>query len=83
MNPRAGDSALNKILPFYNAVYEKLAQTRTCVFIDNYSRWTKLLENDRARYMSYIPDGCHPTEEGCKNIVTPNIAGILGVDNIE
>jgi lysophospholipase L1-like esterase len=83
MNPRTTDSALQNRLCDYYTLYKTVTQARNCVYIDNYTRWTYLLETDRARYCSYVPDGCHPTAEGCEKIVIPNIESALGIDNFK
>jgi lysophospholipase L1-like esterase len=83
MNPRLGDSLIERSLFSYYDLYHKIAKERKCILVDNYSKWMFMLDTDPVRVRCYIPDEVHPTDEGCKAIVIPQIARTLGIEDVE
>jgi acyl-CoA thioesterase-1 len=80
MNPPTGEHLERrpKILD-YNQVYRDVAKARTLLLIDHYPIWEKILKSDPAKYKALVPDGIHPSAEGCKQVITPGILNALGL----
>ncbi len=63
----------------YYQLYREVAKDRHLTLIDHYVNWKKILDQDEALFMKYVPDGLHPGPEGCQKVITPAILEALGV----
>lgn len=79
MNPRSGDAQQLALQRNYYRIYHALSDSLGVGLVDINNAWLRLRNSDIARYISYIPDGCHPTPAGCEAVVTPAILSALGV----
>jgi len=80
MNPpiRVSLERRPKIKDYYQ-MYRDVAKDRKLLLIDHYPNWEKILNEDPNLFKKYVPDGIHPTTEGCKMVVTPEIVRSLGI----
>ncbi|MFT6793393.1 MAG: acyl-CoA thioesterase-1 [Rubritalea sp.] len=80
MNPPIGShlKIRPKIKDYYE-MYRDVAKDRKLLLIDHYPIWEKILNDDAALFKKYVPDGIHPGPEGCKAVINPNIAKVLGI----
>ena len=81
MNPPTGEHLT--IRPNYRAYYEMwrdFAAERGLRLIDHSLNWYAIQATDGTKLQRYMPDGIHPSEEGCKAVVTPEILRALGVE---
>ncbi len=62
----------------FNDIYRATAKEKGFLLIDHYPSWLKILDADRKEFDSLVPDGAHPSPEGCQRIVTPNILKAIG-----
>ena len=81
MNPPLGGhlDARPRIKEYYQ-MYRDVAKARGFLLIDHYPEWAKILENDPELFKKYVPDNIHPTREGAKAVITPNIIKALGIE---
>jgi acyl-CoA thioesterase-1 len=63
----------------HNQMNRDVAAQRKLTLIDHWPAWMKILLRDPARFDEYVPDGIHPAEVGCRNVVTPGILRALGL----
>lgn len=61
----------------YYQIYREVARERNLLLIDHYSTWKKILDNDPHLYDRYVPDGLHPSAEGCRKVILPAIIEAL------
>jgi hypothetical protein len=80
MNPpiRVSLERRPKIKDYYQ-MYRDVARDRKLLLIDHYPNWEKILNKEPNLFKKYVPDGIHPTTEGCKMVVTPEIVRSLGI----
>lgn len=82
-NSVAGKAAeVRPHLEDYYQVYRDVAKERGLLLVDHYPTWKKLLEEDRATYDKYVPDGLHPAPLGCQKVITPAILQAMGFNNV-
>jgi lysophospholipase L1-like esterase len=74
-----GHFSYRKEIASYYAMYRDVAKARGCLLVDLYPAWLALARHDKTKYQAYVPDTVHPTEEGCRNMVTPAVLDVLGV----
>jgi len=67
-----------KIKDYYR-MYRDVARDRKLLLIDHYPKWEKILDQDAELFNKYVPDGIHPGPEGCKMVISPEIAKSLGI----
>jgi acyl-CoA thioesterase I len=79
MNPRTDGYVTPTRMASYYQVYREVAADRHCIIVDNYPLWVDIQSRDMGLYNQYIPDGCHPTAQGCEAVTTPNILKVLGI----
>lgn len=60
-------------IDYYYQVYRDVARERNLLLIDHYLNWSNILHSDPKLYDKYVPDGIHPGEEGCKNVILPQM----------
>lgn len=69
----------------YYQVYRQVALERQLILIDTYPAWKQILNQDRALFDRYVPDGIHPGPEGYAQVTVPLImrtlfaAGVMSV----
>lgn len=80
MNPARGKSAgFRPRLEEFNQVYRDVACDRGLGLIDHYPAWRRVLRERPELWETCIPDGLHPSPEGCAEVVTPGVLGFLGI----
>lgn len=80
MNPMVGiHSDRRPELMKFNDVYRSIARERGFILIDHYPAWMKILKADRKEFDRLVPDGAHPSPEGCRLVVIPNIYNAIGI----
>lgn len=67
-----------KIKDYYQ-MYRDVAKERKLQLIDHDANWEPIVEGDKDLFAKYVPDGIHPGQEGCKNVITPAILEALGI----
>ena len=79
MNAVAGSAAdVRPHLEDYYQMYRDVAHERGLLLVDIYPQWKQLLEEDRARFDRYIPDGLHPNALGAREVITPAVLRAMG-----
>lgn len=63
----------------YYQMYRDVAKKRKLLCIDHCPNWEKILNNSPELFLKYVPDGIHPSEEGCKIVVVPEIVKAMGI----
>ena len=63
----------------YYQMYRDVAADRGFQLIDHYQNWESLLNEDPARFLSYVPDGVHPIREGILQVMVPTVIKALGL----
>jgi len=48
--------------------------------VDHSLNWYVVQATDGAALQRYMPDGIHPSELGCREVVTPEVLRALGVE---
>ncbi|MFZ2658507.1 MAG: SGNH/GDSL hydrolase family protein [Victivallales bacterium] len=69
----------NGYLEKFNDIYREMAKDKGFLLVDHYPAWLKILDADRKEFDGLVPDGAHPSPEGCRRIVTPNILKAIGM----
>jgi lysophospholipase L1-like esterase len=80
MDPPTGDALAQRprFMDYYQ-MYRDVAKMRHLLLIDHYPQWEKILTQNPDLFKKYVPDGIHPTAEGCANVITPEIVKALGL----
>ena len=66
------------ILKYYQ-VYRDVAKERKLLLIDHYPVWKAILDKEPERFNKLVPDGIHPSDEGCREVITPAIwSAVIG-----
>ena len=61
-------------LPKYLEMYRQVANEQDLLLIDNYPNWENYLKNEgRDAYIKIVPDGIHPSLEGYRKILLPEL----------
>lgn len=47
--------------------------------IDLHEVWNKLLRQNPEQFAALVPDGVHPNEEGCREVILPGFLRGLGL----
>lgn len=63
----------------YYEMYREVAKERGLLLIDHEANWNALLLKDPGLVHTYVPDGIHPSPEGCRAVITPALLAALGV----
>ena len=63
----------------YYEMYREVAKERGLMLVDHEANWEALRAKDPARIQKYLPDGIHPSPEGCREVITPALLKALGV----
>lgn len=63
----------------YYEMYREVARERKLAIVDLYPQWISLRNADKEAFARYVPDTIHPSEEGCRRLVTPGILKTLGL----
>ncbi len=78
-----GHSGHRPRLDDYHQMYRDVAATRKLALVDHAPSWKVVLEQGEETFHKFVPDGLHPSAEGCQRIVTPNILKALGIEKAE
>lgn len=62
---------------YYYQMYREVAAQRGLLLIDNYPEWKAMFDDNRPLFNTLIPDGIHPTDQGGRQVIAPNILEIL------
>ncbi len=69
---------LRSELQNYLEMYRELAEEHQLLLIDHYPNWEKVLkEKDRDAYIKIVKDGIHPSLEGYRMILLPELQRVL------
>jgi acyl-CoA thioesterase-1 len=49
------------------------------MLVDHDANWEALRGKDPRLFQKYVPDGIHPSPEGCREVITPALLAALGV----
>ena len=80
MNPCVGYAKVRRPnLTKYYQMYRDVANARGFKLIDHYRSWEKVLNEDPARFLRYVPDEIHPVREGALQVIMPNMIESLGL----
>ncbi|MDA0197114.1 MAG: SGNH/GDSL hydrolase family protein [Bacteroidetes bacterium] len=61
-------------LPEYLKMYRKVAKERKLMLVDHYPNWKRYMKKEgRDAYREIVPDGVHPTAEGYRRILIPEL----------
>lgn len=74
MNMPVGKSADYRpnLIDYYN-MYREVANRRRVLLIDHYPNWQNLLDEGTEKFLRYVPDGIHPSDESGKKLIAPQI----------
>jgi acyl-CoA thioesterase-1 len=75
-NPTTAGSPRPRLSEYYQ-VYRDVARERQLLLIDLEPNWRKVLETDEQAFERFVPDGVHPSESGCRKVITPAILAAL------
>jgi len=80
MNPPTG-SHLAKRPDFnkYNQMYREVALEKSLMLVDHQPNWEFILKEGIEKYLEYVPDGIHPSPDGCKKVISPYLLKSLGI----
>ncbi len=80
INPPIGDTKTHRPnLAAYNQMCRDVAKERGFKLIDHYLHWEKLLNEDPAKFVLYMPDTIHPLRDGALDVITPVLVEALGL----
>jgi len=80
MNPPTGEHlAKRPNFNEYNQMYRDVALETGLLLIDHQPNWESILKDGIEKYLEYVPDGIHPSPEGCKEIISPYLQRCLGI----
>ena len=80
MNPPVGGNLERRPqIEAYYQMYRDVAKKYKLPLIDHERHWQRLLEQDKTLFDQYLPDGLHPTGEGCRQVILPGMVEALGV----
>lgn len=57
----------------YYQGYRDIAKKRGLMLIDHQLNWNRVLETNPELFDRYVPDGIHPSDEGCLKVIVPEI----------
>ncbi len=76
--PGRGNGATNRPnLAAYFEGYRDVARARKIRLVDHHPNWLALMERDREKFLSLVPDGLHPTPAGYREILLPELKRAL------
>ena len=79
MNPAVGSCLRQRPnLDAYNQMYRDAAKAHGLRLIDHYPAWNKILNEDPARFLRYVPDAIHPVRQGALAVSTPVVLKGVG-----
>ena len=74
-----GDSGWRLMMEVHQQNYRDVARERGLLLIDHMPAWTRLLKQGEPIFRGYVLDGVHPTEDGWREIVMPELLRQLGL----
>jgi lysophospholipase L1-like esterase len=90
MNPVGGEAGSRPAnhpyyrgsLPDYYQMVRDVAASRHLRVIDLHAHWNKLLAQNPEQFSAFVPDGVHPNEVGCREIILPSFLEGLGLADL-
>lgn len=80
MNPPTAEHlARRPKIADYEQVYRDVAKARGLRLIDHSANWQAVLKEGEAKWRAYVPDGIHPNEAGCREVLTPHLLKSIGL----
>lgn len=80
MNPVIGQHLKQRpAIEDYNQMVRRVSIRRQLMLVDHYPKWESLQDTNFVSFARFMPDGIHPSAEGCSNIVTPTVFKALGL----
>lgn len=74
MNMPIGKSAgYRPNLKAYYDMYRDVAKEHGLLLIDHYPNWQKILAQGEDKFLQYVPDGLHHSDESGRDIIAPEI----------
>ena len=67
----------------YEEMYRAVAKSHGLRLIDFSLPWQHVIDNQPDAWRYFVPDGIHPNEHGCKQIITPSLLRGLGIDGVD
>lgn len=79
MNPPTG-TALEKRsrIEAYQKGYRQVASETSCRLISFSAVWREIITREPDRWQSYAPDGIHPNEKACREVILPYLLRKIG-----
>lgn len=78
MNPPVGEHEVARPdLQTYYEIYRRVAKKYRLLLIDHNHYWQAILAQGLDAFLSYVPDGIHPSEETARTLVAPFIRRVL------
>ena len=79
MNPPTG-TALEKRsrIEAYQKGYRQVASETSCRLISFSAVWREIITRHPDLWQSYVPDGIHPNEEACREVILPYLLRKIG-----
>ena len=79
MNPPTG-TALEKRsrIEAYQKGYRQVASDTSCRLISFTAVWRDIISQQPQRWQSYAPDGIHPNEKACREVILPYLLRKIG-----
>lgn len=64
-------------LSAYYEGYREVARDRGLMLVDHHPMWSKMMNEDRARFLELVPDGIHPLTDSYRQVVLPELKKAL------
>jgi lysophospholipase L1-like esterase len=79
MNPPTGTAlAKRSRIEDYQKGYRRVASESSCRLISFTAVWREIIEHQPGRWQSYAPDGIHPNEKACREVILPYMLRKIG-----
>lgn len=79
MSPPTGSAlAQRSHIRDYENGYRRVARRSSCRFIDFSAIWRPIISRQPDRWGSYAPDGLHPNEKACREVILPQLLTEIG-----
>ena len=79
MNPPTGSPlAQRSRIKEYENGYRRVARRSSCRIIDFSTVWRPLISRQPDRWEAYAPDGLHPNDRACREVILPRLLKEIG-----
>ena len=79
MNPPTGTAlAKRSRIEDYQKGYRQVASETSCRLISFTAVWRDIISHQPQRWQSYAPDGIHPNEKACREVILPYMLRKIG-----